>query len=151
MGARVRDQVRETQPFGAFDFMNECFDGFAVECFVWRCEVDQVRVMSQCDLYLRLAQRFSEELNFGASQLLGSPLIGVLREKLYGFAGVLLRRQERLVIPAGNRHVSAEKRHDERISEFESRVRLSDPFIADATKVDEQVISIYGFRIRAFA
>jgi hypothetical protein len=83
VSARVRDQVGKPEPLGPFQFHDERFQRTAIEKFVGRGEIDQVRIVGQEVLHARLPQRFFEERDLLVSDFPGPPLVGVLGKELH--------------------------------------------------------------------
>src|SRR5262245_54508727 len=116
MGARVRHEVVQAQLLGATQFLDERLDRVPVKGRVGRREVDEVGVVGG-----RLADHGPPEDAAKLARLvgrdrLGGPLIRGFGEDLHRPAAAGLGRQQGIVIAAGDRHVSAKKRHPGPIS-----------------------------------
>ncbi|SRR5713226_5069891 len=103
----ISSSASQAKSLGPLELDDESFQRLAVKSSIRRSQVDQVGIVGQERADARLSERLLKDVYLRAGKLPGSPLVGVLGEKLHRFTVMGLGRQESAMITAGNRHVSA--------------------------------------------
>ena len=105
----MHDHIGNSQLLGPRQLHHHPLDRLVAERSIGRRQVDQIRGVRDRMRDLQLRQRRAKLPRLLLRDRLGPPLRVVLREELHHIAPAPPRLLHRLVIPAGNRHVGAER------------------------------------------